>query len=113
MRELVGEERRHGVSNLRELLFLRSRKRIPVGKTLQPCGFAHGEPTAAAVGKADAVHVTRATCQVAAGQGSGRLVGTQVARAAAVRRLLVGGDVAIHGGCQELGVFGNRPKRVG
>ena len=43
MRDLVGQQRRHGVADLMELLRTVSLKEVIVRKGLKPCGFSHGQ----------------------------------------------------------------------
>ena len=44
--ELVGEHRRHGIADHRELLFLRAGELVPVWEGLQPRRFTDGQPAA-------------------------------------------------------------------
>ena len=107
LRELIGEHRRHGVADHRELLFLRAGELVPVGERLQPRRFTDGQPTATTVFQPYAVHVARTAREIATGQRPRRFVEPQITRTAAMRRLFIRGNVAIHRGRQELGIVGN------
>ena len=109
--KLVGEKRRDRVSNLSELLLLGAMKLKPVREALKSGCLADGQASTPSIGQTDSLHVACRAGEIPTGQGSGRLVQLEIAGAAAVRCFLVGGNVAVHRGGQELRVGGNGVKK--
>ena len=110
--QLIGQQRRHGIAYLRELLQFITAKLIPIRKTLQPCRFTLYDSPTPSIRQTDTLHIARRTRQITTGDCPRRKIRIEVTRPAAVRFTLVFSNITILRRRQEMAPLQRDAHRV-